>query len=389
MLQLLRCIKNLISDSDASNPNDERPELATRVFLKLSAEGTGNHCDFHYPFSDKYRNKKNPGGAVKMAARVNIEISIYRDHRFLKLCSKFPKWRWALGELIGAWNVAQDYYLINGGYIPESVWVEQDLCEEIILCGLAERTDKGIYVKGTDKQFSWLKQRSEAGKKNRKSAVVEMIGDYVERPLTADVGSERETSSYSYSYSKNNTPLPPEGDVGDWDLGEPGNAARGEPRDQDTLQESSVNDLDAGLNLNNIQPDNQVNESTSQEPPPPKPRSKVKESDFEKVENLIGLWNALKAPEMPAEGLPLNRAGKSQQQFVKRVIKVFEKYPDLSDWKAYINFIASRDWARGKTSIDFLADFEYLTKLTTIEKHFRKARQQTFLNEYEEVTIYE
>lgn len=196
----------------------------------------------------------------------------------------------------------------------------------------------------------------------------------------------------TYDTKRNNTPLPPEGNVGDWDLGEPGNAARGEPRDQDTLQESSVNDLDAGLNLNTVQPDNKVNESTSQEPPPPKPRkprSKVKESDFEKVENLATLWNALKAPEMLPYGLPLDRANKDQQQVVKRVIKVLEKYPDLSDWKAYINFIASRDWARGKTSIDFLADFEYLTKLSTIEKHFRRARQQTFLNEYEEVTIYE
>ena len=184
------------------------------------------------------------------------------------------------------------------------------------------------------------------------------------------------------------TPLPPEGDVGDWDLGEPGNAARGEPRDQDTLQESSVNDLDAGLNLNNIQPDNQVNESTSQEPPPPKPRSKVKESDFEKVENLATLWNALKAPEMPAKRLPLNRAGKSQQQFVKRVTEALESYPDQSDWEVYIKYLASQDWARGKGSRKFIADFEYLTRLSNIEKYIDIARNSQLLNKKPKYEFY-
>lgn len=182
------------------------------------------------------------------------------------------------------------------------------------------------------------------------------------------------------------TPLPPEGDVSDWDLG---NAARGESSIQDTLQESSEINDSSDLNLNKNESNSLLEESVSQEPPPPKPRSKAKESDFEKAENLIGLWNALKAPEMPAKRLPLNRAGKSQQDLVKSVIKALESYPDQSDWEVYIKYLAKQDWARKKTSIKFIADFEYLIQLSTIKKHLDKARQDTFLNIYEEVTIYE
>ena len=45
MVQLLMFFKNLISGSDASNPNDERPELATRVFLKLLIVGAEKRCE--------------------------------------------------------------------------------------------------------------------------------------------------------------------------------------------------------------------------------------------------------------------------------------------------------------------------------------------------------
>lgn len=184
------------------------------------------------------------------------------------------------------------------------------------------------------------------------------------------------------------TPLPPEGDVSDWDLWNSGDAARGESSIQDTLQESSDIDDPTDLNLNKNESNSLLEESVSQEPPPPKLRSKVKESDFEKAENLIGLWNALKAPEMPAKRLPLNRAGKSQQDLVKSVIKALESYPDQSDWEVYIKYLAKQDWARAKTSIKFIANFKYLIRLSNIENYIDMARNYQLLNKQPEYEFY-
>lgn len=145
-------------------------------------------------------------------ARINIEESLHKDNRFFQLAIKLGGREIAMGCLVYAWAEAQRHYLSHDGHIPKTKWKEQGLNDAIIECGLAEMTDRGIRLKGTDEQFVWLKQRSKAGKKNRESASAEIIENSSERPLTADVGSERETSSYSYSSSyssslKNKEPL--------------------------------------------------------------------------------------------------------------------------------------------------------------------------------------
>lgn len=99
-------------------------------------------------------------------ARINIEDSLYKEKRFEKLMFKLGGRRAALGALVEAYVLAQKHYLNekNDGLIPFEEWEREEIAPEILECGLAERRDKGIYIKGSETQFCWLKQKSNSGK---------------------------------------------------------------------------------------------------------------------------------------------------------------------------------------------------------------------------------
>ena len=96
--------------------------------------------------------------------RINIEDSIYKDHRFIKLCISLGGLDIALGRLIRAWSLAQKCYLSHHGKIPLKEWESAELGDDIIVVGLAELVDGMVRMKGSDAQFRWLKQRQESGK---------------------------------------------------------------------------------------------------------------------------------------------------------------------------------------------------------------------------------
>lgn len=100
-------------------------------------------------------------------ARINVEDSLYKDIRFILLIGKLGSVEMALGAMVRAWSLAQEWYLNEetDRLIPVADWKRQLLREEIVEVGLAEFREKGIYVVGADEQFTWLLQRQEAGKK--------------------------------------------------------------------------------------------------------------------------------------------------------------------------------------------------------------------------------
>lgn len=98
-------------------------------------------------------------------ARINIEDSLYRDNRFINLYIKLNSFEAAIGALVRVWSVAQDWYLTENKMIPVGEWKKQGLNDAVIEVGLAEITDGFIRVSGADKQFSWLYQKVEAGRR--------------------------------------------------------------------------------------------------------------------------------------------------------------------------------------------------------------------------------
>lgn len=104
-------------------------------------------------------------------ARVNIENSIYQDIRFSDLQRETVSIDEALGALVRAWSLAQQFYLttVNDRLIPLDEWERQRIHPAIIKVGLAEVREKGVYVCGAEQQFAWLIQKSNAGRKSAAS----------------------------------------------------------------------------------------------------------------------------------------------------------------------------------------------------------------------------
>lgn len=95
-------------------------------------------------------------------ARINIEDKIYKDNRFTELCIRLgSKWA-ALGALVDAWSLAQEYVTPEtpDAPIPLEKWRERRACEHIITEGLAAIVDgpqgQVVIVEGAVRQFEWL-----------------------------------------------------------------------------------------------------------------------------------------------------------------------------------------------------------------------------------------
>ena len=98
-------------------------------------------------------------------ARINIEDSLLKDSRFIDLCIHFSDKQKALGAVAWAFILAQKFYLKSDDHlIPLKEWSLAGCDNALIKYGLAEERENGIYVSGSEKQFSWLTQKVEAGK---------------------------------------------------------------------------------------------------------------------------------------------------------------------------------------------------------------------------------
>jgi hypothetical protein len=138
-------------------------------------------------------------------ARINIEDSIYKDHRFLELIIMMGGTDAALGSIVRAWSTAQDYWLQNGVGIPLPVWKKQKLRLELLEVGLAEIRGDFVYISGSEKQFLWLEQRQMAGEKGgrpKKGGSVEIISELANRTKPEETGSNPLSLSLSPSLIK-------------------------------------------------------------------------------------------------------------------------------------------------------------------------------------------
>lgn len=95
-------------------------------------------------------------------ARINIEDKLYRDTRFLKLVIYCGDEEKALGKLIMLWTLAQSTWL-KYGEIPEKLWVTS--FDILLKLSLVRKTETGYYAAGSKKQFAWLLQKVEAGRR--------------------------------------------------------------------------------------------------------------------------------------------------------------------------------------------------------------------------------
>lgn len=103
---------------------------------------------------------------------------MFKDNRFTTLCIKLQSSETAIGALVMAWIVAQEFWKHSQNGIPKSAWKKRLLCNELIACGLAEDRGEFVYMCGSKRQFAWLTQRVEAGRKGGSTRNSPVIGNH-------------------------------------------------------------------------------------------------------------------------------------------------------------------------------------------------------------------
>jgi hypothetical protein len=157
-----------------------------------------------------WRQCRRAGGAAECfaaigvgeVARVNIEDSIYKDLRFIRLAMALGgDVDRAIGALVRAWSLAQEWYLKTPDrMIPLAEWRAKEINQAVIDVGLAELVGDRVRIRGADEQFKWLL----AASKNGKKAHTEIIEEPA-RPQPA-TGGDRRLPSTSSSSSFSSSP---------------------------------------------------------------------------------------------------------------------------------------------------------------------------------------
>lgn len=130
-------------------------------------------------------------------ARINIELSLFADSRFLNLVASTGCRYRAMGMVMEAFILAQKFYLNTDSnrMIPIDEWNEREMPAALIEAGIAKiKDDKFVYVRGSSEQFKWLLQKQSAGIKRQAA--------YAERRPAAASGSNPLTLSPSLSPSQ-------------------------------------------------------------------------------------------------------------------------------------------------------------------------------------------
>lgn len=152
--------------------------------------------------------------------RINIEDRIWSDSRFQDLILIVNNRFIAKGMIIELWTIAQKHWLENKSLIPKQEFERAGL-SPLLVVGLAEERQDGIYAKGSEDHFAWyhnsIEQRKEAGKKSAEARrvkygdaqpknTIERDRTTLERDRTAvrtKPNDAEPSSSSSASFSKN------------------------------------------------------------------------------------------------------------------------------------------------------------------------------------------
>jgi len=99
-------------------------------------------------------------------ARINVELNLWADHRFEYLCELEGNKFIALGKLVHAFKLAQNYWIRDKQLIPKKIWKFSGIGQNLLIAELAIEKENGVYVCGSEEQFDWLLKCSNAGKKS-------------------------------------------------------------------------------------------------------------------------------------------------------------------------------------------------------------------------------
>jgi hypothetical protein len=104
-------------------------------------------------------------------ARLNFDDALFKEEGFQNLLISVGDRQKAKGIVWELYELAQKYWYPDRKLIPLEAFYDRNLPEDLYAKGgLAELRDGGVYVKGSEKQFEWLFEARENGKKGGKTS---------------------------------------------------------------------------------------------------------------------------------------------------------------------------------------------------------------------------
>ena len=225
-------------------------------------------------------------------ARINIEEKLFADARFVALCNKISR-REAMGMMIDAWFLAQRHWLTEHKYIPEEEFLLMGL-QPLADCLFAKKIGDGYYMRGSEEQFDWLKNKQLAGKKS------------------AEIRKNKFGSAQPQKVAKSRTDA---------------EQCSEEPR-------TATEPLTLTLTLN-------TNTYTSNKPSVHKGDSADEKESM--ADAIVKVWNQTLTGTLP----PVSRLTDKRKKFLNAQLK---KYPDLDHWQQVCEKVKASDFLTGKTT---------------------------------------
>lgn len=230
-------------------------------------------------------------------ARINVEDNLFTDARFVALRSELGE-EVAIGKLVIAWRIAQNYW-VKSELVPLKFWELLKL-QVLVDYDFAEITENGIYVKGTDENFEWLKQKQLAGKKGGLAKASKALAKASTTTLLLE-----QTPSESYPLTLTLTPT-----------------------------------LTPTLNTNTLVVSD-------------------KDEASGVFDDIGALWNEMASlNSMPKVKLPLSKDRK------KKMALAVKEFTEYSDWVRIINGVLDNDFNLGVNDRKWKANFDWLFHTT-------------------------
>jgi len=342
-------------------------------------------------------------------ARINVEESVWKDSRYTDLCIMVGcRWK-AIGLLVAAWRLAQEYWKPEKSKnhegrqpIPADVWARERFPDAIIECGWFERLNDGtIRAHGADDAFGWLLKCSAGGSAPRASIKQKSTGsrlevdsestrsrlevDSSENQPEVDSKSTRsrlEVDSESY-LSLTQDPYSFKIDLRSKDLSqkldlsanlETGSTSDLEPRTSNLGPPTSASEPPPAASERCLEETNGNAPGSEAEGPgaysptphpseaPQRAGKRARRPTPEAapgsltLPQIVALWNAHKSSvQSPCEG-------KLPKQVSELLLDRAKNYPNPEQWERAIREIAAWDWAnaRGAGNRGWIADISYL-----------------------------
>lgn len=257
--------------------------------------------------------------------RINIDDKLWSDARFDALKNIVGNELIAIGMVVKSFRIAQEYWKTDTRLIPVQIWDMYNF-SAMERVGLAEKHGDGVYIKGSNEQFDWLKKKQDAGK----------------------ISAEKRRIKFGSAQPSSNT-----------HPNTPSNTTRTcfehvfeEPR-------TSTEPPTPTLNINTYTSNNCT-------------ENEQKDKYTEMADAIVAVWNQTLTDVLP-------KVTKLTDKRRKHINAQLKKYPDMEHWQTCFEKVKASDFLTGR-SVQWKCNFDWVlnenNRTKVLEGNYDNKEQQ-------------